>query len=65
MIIIIIIMILIIIIIIIMILIIIIIIIIDLCEPHECCHCGTEVNRKGLHGLSYRHSRDATTAMQN
>ena len=29
----------------------------DLCEPHECCHCGTEVNRKGLHGLSCRHSR--------
>ena len=29
----------------------------DLCEPHECCNCGTEVNRRGLHGLSCRHSR--------
>ena len=29
----------------------------DLCEPHECCNCGTEVNHRGLHGLSCRHSR--------
>ena len=29
----------------------------NLCEPHECCNCGTEVNRRGLHGLSCRHSR--------
>ena len=29
----------------------------DLCKPHECCHCGTEINRRGLHGISCLHSR--------
>ena len=28
-----------------------------LCQPHECHHCHTRVNHKGLHGLSCRKSQ--------
>ena len=28
----------------------------QLCHPHSCYHCGTEVDELGIHGLSCRKS---------
>ena len=29
-----------------------------LCYPHKCCHCGTDVDSSGKHGLSCRWSEE-------
>ena len=34
-----------------------------LCRPHDCQHCGTEVDHLAIHGLAAKTAKDATIDM--